>query len=329
MNRLEVVQAILAAANKATTKNTGYGKAAPNIALVKYWGKANADLHLPANSNISIGLPSKQVEIILSAATDDQVIINEQEFAKDSDVVKNNLAFLDLFRSQKMPLAINAKMNFAAASGLASSAAWYAALVLALNDYFAWDLSLEKLSILARLGSGSACRSMWPGFVAWPKAKQSDGMDSHGKRLGTVWPALRLGILTLSREPKSISSREGMARCVETSSLFAKWVEQAEMDYQTIQAYIEAQDFTAMGKLAEQNAIAMHAVCQAADPSLVYSTQATQQAIEKVWQLRETGIEVYFTQDAGANLILLFLAGSADAVMAVFPQLEIVAPFGF
>src|SRR5437016_6822460 len=127
-----------------------------------------------------------------------RIVLNGQALANDSSFVKRTSEFLDLFRStldKKWHLKIDIKMKVPIAAGLASSASGFASLVLALNDLFDWRLKKQDLSILARLGSGSAARSFWNGFVEWHAGVQTDGMDSFAEPFSMdEWPELRVGI---------------------------------------------------------------------------------------------------------------------------------------
>lgn len=160
-------------------KDVGSAYAPTNIALCKYWGKRNQQINLPLTSSLSIALPSKGARTHIKQHTHDQVVLNGQLLAMDSTFVKRLASFLDLFRDESTwALSVDIEMNIPVAAGLASSACGFAALVLSLDDLFGWQLSKKELSILARLGSGSASRSLWNGFVEWHAGEQEDGMDS-------------------------------------------------------------------------------------------------------------------------------------------------------
>jgi diphosphomevalonate decarboxylase len=96
------------------------------------------------------------------------------------------------------------------AAGLASSASGYAALVLALNDAFQWQLNPTQLSMLARLGSGSASRSLFNGFATWQMGQQEDGLDSYAVAIDTQWPDFCIGLVEIDVSEKAIGSTAGM-----------------------------------------------------------------------------------------------------------------------
>jgi diphosphomevalonate decarboxylase len=118
-----------------------------------------------------------------------------------------------------------------------------------------------------------------------------------------------------------------MNRTVETSELYEAWPAQAECDFDELRTAIAAQDFTLLGETAENNALAMHATMLAAWPPLCYWKPQSLALMQKVWQAREDGLEIYFTMDAGPNLKLLFLKENQAAVKVLFPKVQIVNPF--
>jgi diphosphomevalonate decarboxylase len=218
-------------------------------------------------------------------------------------------------------------MNIAVAAGFASSASGFAALVLALNNLFAWHLTKRELSILARLGSGSAARSLWLGFVEWHRGVNMNGMDSYAEPLPDCWPGLCIGLLTISEAEKAISSREAMQRTVNTSVLYNSWPEKVAQDLKAIKQAINEQDFGLLGRAAEANALTMHATMLSSWPPICYFLSDTMAAMQHIWALRHQGLSLYFTQDAGPNLKLLFLERDTEDVRQFFPSIEVVPVF--
>ena len=218
--------------------------------------------------------------------------------------------------------------NVPVAAGLASSASGFAALVLALDELMGWGLGRKDLSILARMGSGSASRSLYEGFVEWHAGEREDGMDSYAEPLDTAWPDLRIGLVLLSEGEKPVGSREAMNRTVETSALYASWPDLVARDIGRIKPALMRQDLHAMGSIAESNALSMHATMIGAWPPVVYWTPESLRTMHEVWQLRADGLPLYFTMDAGPNVKLIYEAGSQDRVQEAFPGLISVQPFG-
>jgi len=308
----------------------GYAFAPSNIALCKYWGKRDSKLNLPFNSSLSIALGSKGAftRIAPNNETEDKIYLNHKLISSDKNFAKKITSYLDLFRPfTKTYYTIDTTINLPVAAGLASSACGFAALIQALNNLHNWQLNTIQLSILARLGSGSACRSLWKGFVQWSAGVENDGMDSHGMQIECEWSELRIGLLILNDQEKNISSREAMQRTVDTVLNYSSWLNQANEDLLKLQQGIIAKDICLVGSIAESNALAMHRLMQQANPPINYSLLSTIQAHEQIQKLRTLGTKVYFTQDAGPNLKLLFLASATDEIRQTFPTIEIIAPF--
>ncbi len=313
-----------------------YGRAfAPaNIALSKYWGKRISALNVPANSSVSISLGHLGARTHIStlkAGDRDEIILNGTRLAPDSDIALRTASFLEEFRraGYNYFFRLSSETNLPIGAGLASSAAAFAALVLALDDLFAWNLDRRRASILARLGSGSAARSVYTGFVVWHAGTAPDGMDSYAEPLDSDWPELALGLVIVSSRRKHIGSRSGMEHTRSTSPLYAAWVKQAESDFQTICDALRKKDLTKLGETAEANALMMHAAMLAARPPIIYWSPATLRVIQQVHRLRrEEQIPIYFTIDAGPNVKLIFEAQQSAAVKRVFPESEIILPGG-
>ena len=316
-------------------KSQGYSFAAANIALIKYWGKENSVLNIPYTDSLSLSLANLGTTTIveLIESEHDNIWLNNKLLVKNNDdyfnFYNNIVKYLDLFRGpNNYHFKVKTVSNIPIAAGLASSAAGFAALILALNDLFQWRLSTTNLSILARLGSGSAARSIEPGFIYWQKGARPDGLDSYAYRLANTWPELCLGLLIFNKDIKTISSREAMDRTVHTSRLYQlAWQAQVKHDLKAIIQAINAKNFSDFGLIAENNAMAMHATMLAAKPAICYSSALTILAMHKIWQARNNGLEVYFTQDAGPNLKLLFLYSDYAKLQALFSDLQIIQPF--
>jgi len=301
-----------------------------NIALCKYWGKRETELNLPTNSSLSISLGhlGSHTHISHSESGADVVILNNKRQDLFSSFSRKVIAFVNLFRrTQSLPLVIDTRNNIPTAAGLASSASGFAALMLALNDFFTLNLEKKQLSAFARMGSGSASRSIYTGFVRWDMGEQEDGMDSVASQLDCEWDDFCIGLIKVSSAKKPVDSRSGMQRTTATSSLYVNWPQQAAADLIKLQSALENRDFTAMGACAEQNAMSMHATMISAWPPLVYWLPESLAVMQRVWQLRESGTQVYFTMDAGPNLKLLFEASSRKLLETEFAQMDVIQPF--
>lgn len=329
-------------------KSFGYGEAPVNIALIKYWGKRCQLFNLPVTDSLSVTVPNTltRTRIWPKQGHQDRIILNQQLQSADSPFAKRLSTFLDFFRHGAAPaFEVDTHNTVATAAGLASSASGFAALVLALNDLFAWQLNDQSLSMLARMGSGSACRSLWPGFVHWQAGTRPDGLDSFAQPLNYIhlmsndeslgrgdrlvaqdetgnqyaWPGLMLGLVIVESHVKPISSREAMQLTRQTSPLYQVWPATVSRHLAALLDAMVHHDFARFGAIAEHNALAMHATMLASWPSVDYRIPATSTVIQQVYQLRRDGVPVYFTQDAGPNIKLLFEAQNLADIQAAFP----------
>lgn len=285
-------------------------KAHSNIALIKYWGKRDESLFLPMNSSLSITLDkfyTKTTVRFCQDLSEDLLILNKM-IANETETFKVS-QFLNRVRAisgKDIHAVVQSENKFPTASGFASSASGFAALAAAAAKAIGLDLSKTALSRLARQGSGSACRSVFGGYVEWNKGQDEDGMDSYGIPVEDEqnWEICILSVL-LTSDPKRISSREGMKRVVKTTPFFSSWVKEAEKDLLLAKAAIKERNFKKLGEVAEANALKMHATTLGAQPPFTYWNSETLKVMRQVQMLRSSGIEAYFTVDAGPNVIVL------------------------
>lgn len=300
-----------------------------NIALCKYWGKRDEELNLPLTSSLSVSLGALGSRVRIRPGGEDRFTLNGEPLAAESEFHRRVFAFIDLFRpSPAARYDVNAENTVPTAAGFASSASGFASLVLALDRLYRWNLDRRALSILARLGSGSASRSLYDGFVEWHAGTSPDGMDSFAEPIDARWPDLRMGLVVISGRQKKIASRPGMKRTVASSPLYAAWPAKVERDLAELRAAIRETDFERLGRTAESNALAMHATMIAAWPPVLYWLPESVAAMHRVGDLRADGVPVYFTMDAGPNLKLLFPREQETRLVSEFPGLQVVAPFG-
>jgi len=259
----------------------------------------------------------------------DKVWLNGAEVLPETAFAKRAGEYFDLFRpAADFRFELKARNTVPTAAGFASSASGFAALAKALDGLFGWGLGTRELSVLARLGSGSAARSLEEGFVEWRAGTDPDGMDSFAERLAAEWPELRVGAVVLCAEEKPVGSRAGMKRSVDTCEFYREWPGRVAADLADLKGAIERKDFAALGAAAEGNALAMHALMAATRPPIVYALPETVAAMRAVWAAREAGLALWFTMDAGPNVKLLFEAKDEARVREAFPGVEVVAPFG-
>jgi diphosphomevalonate decarboxylase len=274
-----------------------------NIALIKYWGKRDSELNLPVTSSLSLALRhGTHTKIQLSSK--DSCLLNGKECPPN--FMKRLFSFIDLFRAPDTFFHIETTNEIPTGAGFASSSSGFSALVLCLNELYDWQLDKKSLSILARLGSGSASRSLYTGFVLWHRGDLSNGLDSFAEPLDQQMPDLQLELATISAQEKPIDSRSAMQKTIESSPLYKAWPDTVARDMAAIKSALESQNFPLFAQTAESNALAMHATMIAASPSICYFLPESIALMHRIWQLRKDGLELYFTMDAGPNLKLLF-----------------------
>ncbi len=316
---------------------TAIEKAPVNIALIKYWGKRDSDLNLPVTDSLSISIQRYTTTAISkSKKNSDTVFLNGKEVSTSSSFYQKLVEFLNHVRpSVDFYFEINTSNDIPTGAGLASSASGFSALSLALNSFFGWDLSLSALSKLARLGSGSACRSIYPGLVYWKKGDMALGEDSYAIPLPKKFPELVLGVFFISEKEKEISSRLAMEATVKTSPLYKSWPNTVDLHMSELQALLDklehesefAEAFPAFGKICEQNALSMHATMIASSPPILYWTPKTAELMKAIFQYRqEIEVPIYITMDAGPNIKVLFLERDRKRIQDQFSELVVVEP---
>ncbi len=298
-------------------------RACANIALVKYWGKRDAALNLPATGSLSLALAALVTEttVTFDAALADDVL-ELDGVATDATRVRG---FLDLVRDRAR-ISTRARVAthnaFPTASGLASSASGFAALAVAATRAAGVTLSPRELSQLARRGSGSAARSIFGGFVRMHAGDRDADAYAEPIRSPLVDTARMVIAVVGAGAPKSDSSRDAMEHCAATSPLYAGWLAAVPRDLATAEAAIATGDLAALGEVAEANALAMHATAIAARPAIIYWQPATIALLAAVRTLRGNGRAAWATIDAGPHVKVLTSAADADHVARALAGVE-------
>lgn len=283
---------------------TATAVAHPNIALVKYWGKADAQLALPATGSVSMGLdvfPTTTTVTLDGAAEADSLVLNGS--AAPEGALLRVQQFLDLVRElagSSDRAAIVSENTVPTGAGLASSASGFAALATAAAAAYGLDLSERDLSRLARRGSGSATRSIPGGVAVW---HAGDDQGSYAERVPA--PPMAMVVVTISAGEKAIGSREAMRRTIATSPFYPAWVTSTTDTVGEVLDACAAGDFTRIGELTESNALRMHATIEGAFPPIRYLNARSVAVFDAVAELRAAGTEAYATADAGPNVVVL------------------------
>ncbi|MDB1552851.1 diphosphomevalonate decarboxylase [Latilactobacillus sakei] len=294
-------------------------RAHTNIALIKYWGKKDANLIIPQNSSLSLTLDHFYTDTTVTFSetlTRDQIIFNGQE--ADEQTQTKMSQFLDLIRQQAGRSAfasVETTNHVPNAAGLASSASGYAALAAAGSRAAGLDLNRRDLSRLARRGSGSATRSIYGGFVEWQRGTNDQDSYAIPVQEEIDWDIQMIAIVLNDRQ-KRVASRAGMASVVATSPYYPSWVETAQADLPKMKDAIVKKDINLVGQLAEKSAMQMHATTLSAVPPFTYFEPETLQAIEVVERLRQQGVSCYYTMDAGPNVKVICTSRETSQILA-------------
>ena len=290
--------------------------ACANIAFVKYWGKRDAELNLPANSSLSMNLDRLTTITTVEFSPDyddDLVILDGRE--ERGETRQRIVAHLDRVRAMARLRArarVISKNSFPSGAGLASSASGFAALSLAASRAAGLELSQRELSILARFGSGSACRSIPGGFSEWTAGSSSEESLAEQIAPPEHWD-LRDVIALVSRAKKPVGSTEGHSLAPSSPFFQARLASLADRLTKAKAALLE-KDLATLGPLIEEDAISMHAVMMTSRPPIYYWLPSSIQLIHEVQNWRAEGLEVYFTLDAGPNVHLICQAADQAEV---------------
>lgn len=294
-------------------------RAHSNIALVKYWGKRDVQLNLPAVASISITLDTlfTETEINIDESFKKDSLILNGEIASENDIRRLS-SFLDIIRKKSgidIKASVNSINNFPTSAGLASSASSFACLALAASKVMGLKLSDNQLSELARMGSGSAARSIFGGFVEMRLGENEDGSDSTAFQLypKEYWDLTVLIAITSERKKKT-GSTDGMESSRLTSPYYLPWVESSAKDMNEMRAAIAKMDFEKIADISEFSCLKMHALALASSPGLIYWNGITVNLMHRIRAMRDEGIPVFFTIDAGPQVKIICPSAYAETV---------------
>nr|AID51442.1 mevalonate diphosphate decarboxylase [Astragalus membranaceus] len=302
-----------------------------NIAVIKYWGKRDETLILPVNDSISVTLDPNHLcttttVAVSPAFNQDRMWLNGKEIslsggrfqsclreirarACDVEDTKKGVKITKEDWS-KLHVHIASYNNFPTAAGLASSAAGFACLVYALGKLMNVKEDNSQLSAIARQGSGSACRSLFGGFVKWIMGKEENGSDSLAVQLADEkhWDDLVIVIAVVSSRQKETSSTSGMRETVETSLLLQhRAKEVVPKRILQMEEAIRNRDFASFSQLTCTDSNQFHAVCLDTSPPIFYMNDTSHRIISIVekWNRSEEAPQVAYTFDAGPNAVLI------------------------
>ncbi len=302
-----------------------------NIALIKYWGKHGRQL--PQNASISFTLSNAKTTTKISYKSKtnpsdniDLTLIFEGERNKKFEEkmisffesILNEMPFLN-----QLVFTIESSNSFPHSAGIASSASAMSSIACCLcdieNKLFKNNAPIDRLraSYIARLGSGSASRSVFSTIAVWGITENvyMDGVlfgandlcalgFDHG--IDDVFKTYHDDIMIVSKKEKSVSSTAGHQLMKKNVYAKARY-KQAEVRMQDILIALKEGDQAKFGKIVEDEALTLHALMMSSDPSYLLMHPNTLHVIEKVRAYREkSGVHLYFTLDAGPNVHLLY-----------------------
>jgi diphosphomevalonate decarboxylase len=308
-----------------SSKYIGTARAHSNIAFIKYWGNIDHELRLPANSSISMNLSDLYTTTTVEwseAYRADSLKINEQiadgeaiaRVSKHLQRIRDTLEF-NLFAN------VESNNNFPIGTGIASSAAAFAALTLAAVEAANETLSERELSTLARCGSGSASRSIPSGFVEWHYGDTHESSYAETFVDHDYWDLVDV-IAIISRKHKKTGSFAGHGTA-DTSILQTTRVNSAEQRLQIVKETIKKRDFTQFAEVIEEDSNLMHAVMMTSRPPLFYWQPLSIEIMTSIREWRERdGIQVCYTLDAGPNVHCICVRSDAEKVISKLKELS-------
>lgn len=299
-----------------------------NIAFTKYWGRKDEVLRLPENGSISMCLSNLLTTTTVEfspAYQKDEIIINGggPPAGGEADEAQRAIKHLDRVRKlagidQKAKVVSN--NNFPSGTGLSSSASGFAALTLAASKAAGLDLSEKELSILARQGSGSACRSIPSGFVEW-----LDGDTSETSYAIQIFPpdhwAIADVVAVVSEGKKEVATSLGQQTARSSPFMPVRLSHMKERNRQ-VKKLIAEKNFAEFGPLMEQEALELHTIMLTQTPPLIYWTPGTLRIMKLTSHWRAEGIPVYFTINTGQDIHLICEAENIEKVQAKLKKLE-------
>lgn len=299
-------------------------RAHPNIAFIKYWGNRDDSLRLPANGSISMNLSGLET---ITTVRFSEVFSADRFVLNDQPQVTNALFRVSTHLDKIRDLAgisthaeVISHNNFPTGTGIASSASAFAALTAAAVAALGLNLNEHEISTVARLGSGSASRSVPGGFVEWYVGTDHQSSFAESIAAPDHWNLVDL-IAVVSSQHKEVGSTGGHS-LASTSPLQAARLADSPRRLNMCRTAIQDCNFDAFAHIVEQDALIMHAVMMSSNPRLIYWLPMTLAIINQVAEWRASGIAVCFTIDAGPNVHLITPSDHVDGLRGKIEELE-------
>lgn len=303
--------------NKATAR------AHANIAFVKYWGRKDEILRLPTNGSISMNLSGLYTTTTVqfdAFLTDDIVVLDGKRNSDEQKRVSHHLDRIRTLAQYKVYARVETSNSFPTGTGLSSSASGFAALTYAGLRALNLSLSEKEISILARQGSGSACRSIPDGFVEWLDGSTSETSYAQSLYEPSHWNIVDV-VAVVSTEKKDIPTSVGQT-LAQSSIFFEERLRHMPDKVKTCKSLLAEKNFTAFGEFVEREALEMHAVMITSWPSLIYWLPNTIVVMKHVQKWRREGLPVYFTINTGQDIHVLTDANNAEKVADLLKNIE-------
>jgi diphosphomevalonate decarboxylase len=312
-----------------------------NIALIKYWGKY-AD-QIPANPSISFTLnhckTNTSIEFFANEAFTVQTFLAGNEETKFAEKIEKYFKNIEQYLPWilKGKYVIRTENTFPHSSGIASSASGFGAIakcLMKLDETFSGNLSeeesLQKASFLARLGSGSACRSLYNGLVVWGVTDEVEGSSDlfavkyPDNEIHEIFKNFNDWVLLIHEGQKSVSSTVGHG-LMNTNPYAERRFQEARENFVPMKQILKSGNLEEFIRLVEHEALTLHAMMMMSDPAFILMKNGTLEVINKIWDFRkETGLPLFFTLDAGANVHLLFPNNGSEDKIKTFVETELL-----
>ena len=300
-------------------------KASSDIALVKYWGKKDEVLRLPENGSVSLilsGLDTVTTVEFDEKLTQDEVIIQGESEEGEAGRVAKHLDRIREIADKSIFAKVVSQNTFPKGTGLSSSGSGFAALTIAATKAIGLELNEKEMSILARQGSGTACRCVCGGIVEW-----KDGDTSNTSYSETIFPAdyfdIRDVVTVVDEGKKLVSSTQGHTTA-GTSLFFLQRQKLIKEKIESVRLAIKEKDFDKLGELIEAEALEFHSILLTSRPPMIAWYPGTIEVMLAVQSMRREGIKAYFTINTGFNVHVLTLPEFENMVKEKLSKLPLI-----
>ncbi len=300
-------------------------KVCSDVALVKYWGKKDEVLRLPENGSVSVKLDGLDTVTTVEFDDDlmrDQIMIDGGSDEKELVRVVRHLDRIRKMAGKEVFARVVSENTFPKGTGLSSSGSGFAALTIAATEAIGLKLSQKEMSILARQGSGTACRCVCGGWVEWKDGETSKASFSEMVFDVDYWD-VRDVVVVVDEGKKRVSSTEGHKKA-QSGLFFEARQKNINGKIKKIKQYIADKDFEKFGELVEAEALEFHAILLTSQPYYLAWYSGTIEVMHAVRELREEGVLAYFTINTGFNVHVLTLPEYESVVVERMEGLDLV-----